>query len=209
MSQFLANTFTKKIENVLIIGLIVLIVIIIIAIASKNKFTKALMMYLFAVIIIVSGVLSSTLLYKNITKTSYINGTPIELNKEIENLNFTTSSIVFSLENDKYVYTTKLPQVEDFDGNKNNYLIYLNDYLIISPIIKYRNINFSFYRNFYSTEYEILINGQIYINIDYLSDSTILTISCDEYNLKNFFEKYFSNQGFSLIVKNVIGVTNE
>lgn len=203
MINLTLNTFTDNMQSLIFGALIAIVIVIIMLLMSKSEFTKKILIYTICFLVICTGVFSGITLFKNLTKTSYINGEALDLNVQIENLKYSVTSIAFYEKDENYIADIKLPQIKNFDGEQKTYQVYLNNYVILNPEINYRSIKFTFNQNFNDIEHNLILNASMEVSIDYLSDSTNLKLTTKTEEEKVFLEKYFSNNGFSILVNEV------
>ena len=165
--------------------------------------------YLVCFVLIVSGVFCGIELFKIVNAESYINGSiNIENQFSVESFNYSNTSVVLYHdlydETDTYSYTIDLLKVEDFNGNKNEYQVLINGYILLENDINAGSIFSIMYLDFYNTEGDILCSSSLNISIVFLSNKTTLTLSTEGVESANFLEQYFEDNGIRLLVNELV-----
>lgn len=211
ISLLLATSFLDSIKNIFLIGVIALVVIILIMILSRSEMGRNLITYMFCAVLICSGVICGINLYKEVTAESYINGSiDISNTTSQESFYYSASSLTFYYdyydESEAQIFTIDLVPVEDFDGDKYNYQLVLNDYVIqdINVQINHGSVFAVIIMEFYNTDGLLVCNSNLSISIKFLSNKTTLSISVEDYQSASFFEQYFSDYGIRLKVLRII-----
>ena len=161
--------------------------------------------YLICFILIVVGVFCGIELYKEIKAESYVNGS-IDISNKFsqEAFNYSSTSTVFYHdlydETNTYTFEKELLKVEDFNGEKKQYKVVLNDYVLISSEINAGSILSIVNIDFYNTSGNILCKSSLKISIQFLSNKTQLTLETIGQENASFLEQYFSDNGIRLSV---------
>lgn len=165
--------------------------------------------YLICFILIIIGTVCGIEMYKELKAESYINGS-IDISNKFsqESFNYSSTSLVFYHDiyddTNTYFFEKDLLKVEDFNGKKNEYEVWLNDFRIIDAEINagsiYANINMDFY-----DEYDTVIcSSEMHISIKFLSDKTQLALSTVGQENASFLEQYFKSNGIRLKVIQIL-----
>ena len=97
--------------------------------------------YLICFVLVIVGAFCGIQLYKEVKAESYINGS-IDISNKFsqENLNYSSTSLVFYHDlyddTDTYVFEQDLPKVENFNGQKKSYELWLNDFIILDAVLR-------------------------------------------------------------------------
>lgn len=187
------------ISNMITTALTAIIVVICLIIALKSEHFRKFCLYVIATVCILFGGYCTFGLIKDITAESYTNGSLEQKNTYGQDVfSYKSSSIHFTRENDKYVCEKNLIRVNNFDGEKNEYNIVLNDYLILDSNITTGSINFDITMEFRTPDSGANIFGDLHITIKFLSDKTYMKISTETQLESEYFSDYFKNFGFDL-----------
>ncbi|MBR2970048.1 MAG: hypothetical protein IKC49_03235 [Clostridia bacterium] len=167
MSNILTSNFFGKIENILIIAVVVIVGVFVLGILAKNKAGRSIILYTISAILILIGIICSINLFKEVTAKSYINGSiDIENVETMESFKYSSSSLVFYDdiydEQDIHTFTVDLTSV-DFDGEKNDYLIEINGYTLQDENVEVQagTISAVFYLDFHGTNGEVLCEASL------------------------------------------------
>lgn len=163
--------------------------------------------YLICLIMIIFGTFCTINLYKEIKAESYINGS-IDISNQFsqETFNYTASQVSFSFDadtDDTYIFEKDLLKVDDFNGEKKQYKVMLNDFILIDVDIKAGSIYSPLIMDFYDIDGNVICQGKLNLSIKFLSGKTTLTLSCIGEEEKSFFEQYFYDNGINLNVVEV------
>lgn len=199
------------------LGIIIIVAVVIILgyfairILMKNKTGRSVMLYFMSAIFIMIGVICGINLYKEVTAKSYINGDiDIENLETLESFKYSSSSLVFYDDiydnKDLYTFTIDLTKVDSFDGEKNEYLIEINDYIIQTDNVRTSagEISAIYYLDFHGVDGEVLCEASLDIDIKFISNKTTLSLVADSYAEASYLEQYFSDYGIRLKVLEVI-----
>ena len=165
--------------------------------------------YLICFILIVVGVFCGIELYKEVKAESYINGS-IDISNQFsqESFNYTSSSVTFYNdvydETQTYTFDKELLKVDNFNGEKNEYQVILNDYVLVDSDINAGSVFSVIYMDFYDTDGKIVCNASMNISIKFLSNKTQLTLITTGNENASFFEQYFSDNGIRLKVMEIL-----
>lgn len=165
--------------------------------------------YLICFVLIIVGVFCGIELYKEVKAESYINGS-IDISNQFsqESFNYTSSSVTFYNdiydETQTYIFDKELLKVDNFNGEKNEYQVILNDYVLVDSDINAGSVFSVIYMDFYDTNGEIVCNASMNISIKFLSNKTQLTLITTGNENASFFEQYFSDNGIRLKVMEIL-----
>lgn len=165
--------------------------------------------YLICFVLIVVGVFSGIRLYKEVKSESYINGS-IDISNKFsqESFNYSSTSVVFYNDiyddTNTYLFEKDLLKVDDFNGNKKTYKVFLNDYVLFDCDINAGSVFANVYMDFYDTNSAIVCNGELKISILFLSNKTSLSLATQGIEQSSFFEQYFSDNGIRLQVLEIL-----
>lgn len=165
--------------------------------------------YLICFILIVVGVFCGIELYKEVKAESYINGS-IDISNQFsqESFNYTSSSVTFYNdiydETQTYTFDKELLKVDNFNGEKNEYQVILNDYVLVDSDINAGFVFSVIYMDFYDINGEIVCNASMNISIKFLSNKTQLILTTTGNENASFFEQYFSDNGIRLKVMEIL-----
>lgn len=164
--------------------------------------------YLICIALIISGVFCGIGLIKQIKAESYINGTLTDKNEfSQENFHYTTTQFTMYHdaydETDTYYYDINLTPVEDFDGECNDYELYVNNYRLFDVTVNFGSINANMPLNFYDVYSEVMNASNIKINLSFYANKTNLNISVIGFESSKFVTSYFVNNGLNIFVKKI------
>lgn len=197
--------FFDKVTNIIIIALIIAVVIGLIALLMRfeggRKILKIIgvcIMYIVGVCVVFAGYYCFNQLYSKLTATSYINGSiDIENVMEVDTFEYCTNVIAFNYESMHYIYTIDVAQVTDFNGEKYNYDLIVNDYLLPSECTA-GTITTNIYIDFYNNQGDIDCSAAIRLDVKFVNDKTVLTLTTNNYENAQYFERYVSNNGLQI-----------
>ena len=161
--------------------------------------------YVICFVLILVGIYYGIEFYQEVKAESYINGS-IDISNEFsqENFNYTSTSLVFYHDlyddTDTYSFEQDLPKVENFDGQKKTYEVWLNNFLLIDAEINAGSIYSTVKMDFYNEYGQVVCNSEMKISIKYLSGKTSLAISTKGQENAEFLEQYFTDNGIRLSV---------
>lgn len=162
--------------------------------------------YAICCVLIVLGTFFGIRLVQEIASESYVNG-DIDITNEFyqESFKYNSSTVPFypTGEDENYAYNINLLPTENFDGEENDYIVKLNDYVLITNIYAGK-ITAEVYTDFYDTEGNILCNGAMSVSMEFFSDKTTLTLTCADENSAKYFEQYFNSYGINLTVSEIL-----
>ncbi len=165
--------------------------------------------YIICFVFIVVGTFCGIQLYKEVKAESYINGS-IDISNKFsqENFNYTSTSLVFyhDLYDDTntYLFEQDLLKVENFNGQKNTYEVWLNDFILLDTEFNAGSIYSTVKMDFYNEFGNVVCNSEMKISIKYLSGKTTLTISTVGQENASFLEQYFTDNGIRLKVVEIL-----
>lgn len=159
--------------------------------------------YLICFILIIVGAFCGIQLYKEVKAESYINGS-IDISNKFsqENLNYSSTSLVFYHDlyddTDTYSFEQDLLKVENFNGKKNTYELWLNDFIILDAEFNAGSVYSTVQLDFYNEYGSIIHSAKLNISVKYLSSKTELTLSTKGQESASFLEQYFTDNGIRL-----------
>ena len=165
--------------------------------------------YLICFVLIVVGTFCGIQLYKEVKAESYINGS-IDISNKFsqENLNYSSTSLVFYHDlyddTDTYSFEQDLLKVEDFNGQKKSYELWLNDFIILDAEFNAGSVYSTVQLDFYNEYGNILHSSNLNISIKYLSSKTQITLSTKGQESASFLEQYFKDNGIRLKVVEIL-----
>lgn len=159
--------------------------------------------YLICFILVIVGAFCGIQLYKEVKAESYINGS-IDISNKFsqENLNYSSTSLVFYHDlyddTDTYSFEQDLLKVENFNGKKNTYELWLNDFIILDAEFNAGSVYSTVQLDFYNEYGSIIHSAKLNISVKYLSSKTELTLSTKGQESASFLEQYFTDNGIRL-----------
>ena len=159
---------------------------------------------------ILSGVYCGIKWYKDAHSKSHVIGA-LEVNNNTTQDNFSYSNaenpIVFYHDDYNstglYYFTAELDAVPSFDGDKKQYEILLNDYLILEPTILFRMVSFRVYINFKDVDSSLLCETYFDVSIKFLSDKTDFRIEMYGEENSQYVARYIESNGFELFINEI------
>lgn len=197
--------FFSKIGTYISIGVIAIIAVICLVIMLKFKQSRKLMLYIIGSLVIISGLICGVAFYKEVTAKSYVNGSiNIQNQYSMESFQYNSNSVIFYQNSgtNTYTYSTDLLKVADFNGEKKNYEVVVNDY-ILPATVSAGAVDTTLLLDFYSTSGELTCSSAMKINIKFLSDKTQLTFSVVGEKQAQFLEQYFKDNGIRLRINEI------
>lgn len=199
--------FFSKIGTYISIGIVAIIAVICLVIMLKFKHSRKLMLYIIGSLVIISGLICGVAFYKEVTAKSYVNGSiNIQNQFSMESFRYGSNSVVFYHDtyddSNTYTYSTELLKVDDFNGEKKNYEVVVNDY-ILPATVSAGAVDTTLLLDFYSTSGELTCSSAMKINIKFLSDKTQLTFSVVGEKQAQFLEQYFKDNGIRLRINEI------
>ena len=197
----------SKIGTYVSIGVIAVIAVICLVILLKFKQSRKLMLYIIGSIVIVSGLICGIAFYKEVTAESYVNGSiNIQNQYSMESFQYNSNSVVFYHDTyddtNTYTYSTELLKVDDFNGEKKNYEVVVNDY-VLPATVSAGSVDTVLMLDFYSTDGSLLCSSQMKINLKFLSNKTQLSFSTTGQQQAQFLEQYFRDYGIRLRINEI------
>lgn len=166
--------------------------------------------YVICVVLIIASVFCGINLYKEIKAESYING-QIDITNRFsqESFCYSATNLVFNLDTyadvpDTYVFEQSLLKVDDFNAEKKNYQVKLNNYILFDVQINAGSVFANTHIDFYDTNGELTQGADMKISILFLSDKTQLKFVVVGQESRAFMEKYFADNGIRLQVIEII-----
>lgn len=197
--------FFSKIGTYISIGVIAIIAVICLVIMLKFKHSRKLMLYIIGSLVIISGLICGVAFYKEVTAKSYVNGSiNIQNQYSMESFQYNSNSVVFYQNSgtNTYTYSTDLLKVADFNGEKKNYEVVVNDY-ILPATVSAGAVDTTLLLDFYSTSGELTCSSEMKIIIKFFSDKTQLTFSVVGEKQAQFLEQYFKDNGIRLRINEI------
>lgn len=193
--------FFSKTFKVIYIFVIVVCVILALALIMKYKGSRKIFFYVMSVVMVLCAIYCSVNFFKEINQEGYINGSLSLVNSKVQSeFYYSTNSIVFNEENNQFVYEKVFVRVQDFDGINNEYNVKLNNYLLFNSEISYGSVYSENDMDFLDTKGNLVKNVYFDLDIQFLSDKTVLKIITYSSEDVIYLEKYFSDFGFILNV---------
>lgn len=159
---------------------------------------------------VLSGIYFGITWYKDAHSESHIIGS-LDIDNNLTQDNFSYSNaenpIVFYHddydETELYYFTAELDAVPSFDGDKKQYEILLNDYLVLEPTILFRMVSFRVYINFEDLDTSLLCETYFDVTIKFWSDKTDFRIEMQGAENSQYVERYINGNGFELFINEV------
>lgn len=165
--------------------------------------------YLICFVLVIVGTFCGIQLYKEVKAESYINGS-IDISNKFsqENLNYSSTSLVFYHDlyddTDTYVFEQDLPKVENFNGQKKSYELWLNDFIILDAEFNAGSVYSTVQLDFYNEYGNIIYSSKLNISVKYLSSKTQITLSTKGQESASFLEQYFKDNGIRLKIVEIL-----
>ena len=165
--------------------------------------------YLICFVLVIVGTFCGIELYKEVKAESYINGS-IDISNKFsqENLNYSSTSLVFYHDlyddTDTYSFEQDLPKVENFNGQKKSYELWLNDFIILDAEFNAGSVYSTVQLDFYNEYGNILYSSKLNISVKYLSSKTQITLSTKGQESASFLEQYFKDNGIRLKIVEIL-----
>jgi len=161
-------------------------------------------------VLLVAGIFCGIDLYKNLTAESYIRGSiNIENRFTMESFNYSSTSVIFYNDlydtTDTWTYSIDLKPVDDFNGQKHQYQLVINDYVIWGTVVNAGSINAEFVMDFYDTNGVMICSAKMDIQIMFYSNKTALSLVVVGSQSASFLEQYFDDNGIRLYVNEIKG----
>lgn len=125
--------------------------------------------------------------YKSLPIKDYLSDDEVIFSQNINDVTFSNRNGVATYE---YNFDAK-----SFNGIDNDYIIYVNDYLITSIEENAGTISGTYKLNYYDVEKKILCSSSININFSFYSLKSVLKVSLDADDL-GYLMKYFETDNF-------------
>jgi hypothetical protein len=149
---------------------------------SLDKFTWQY--FVLCIAIIISGIFAVVGMVGLARKSGRIVGGGFsgEYTYTLEHFNYSAPSIGLTRvgQTNTYEYSVDLLRFDDFDGQKNKYLFYINDHLGYETEIFSRAIKSKFCVEFYNSDGSVAMTSTLKFSIEFFSDRTKLTIWCED-----------------------------
>lgn len=165
--------------------------------------------YIICFVLIIVGTICGIQLYKEVKAESYVNGS-IDISNQFsqENFNYSSTSVVFYHDlyddTDTYLFEKDLLKIESFNGQKNTYEVWLNDFILLDTDYNAGSIYSTVKMDFYDEYGSIINSAEMKISIKYLSSKTVLTLSTTGQENASFLEQYFADNGIRLKVIEIL-----
>lgn len=165
--------------------------------------------YLICFVLVIVGTFCGIQLYKEVKAESYINGS-IDISNKFsqENLNYSSTSLVFYHDlyddTDTYSFEQDLPKVENFNGQKKFYELWLNDFIILDAEFNAGSVYSTVQLDFYNEYGNIIYSSKLNISVKYLSSKTQITLSTKGQESASFLEQYFKDNGIRLKIVEIL-----
>lgn len=165
--------------------------------------------YLICFVLVIVGTFCGIQLYKEVKAESYINGS-IDISNKFsqENLNYSSTSLVFYHDlyddTETYAFEQDLPKVENFNGQKKSYELWLNDFIILDAEFNAGSVYSTVQLDFYNEYGNIIYSSKLNISVKYLSGKTQITLSTKGQESASFLEQYFKDNGIRLKIVEIL-----
>lgn len=199
------SDFLKKTFSVLYVLVIAVCVILAVALLMKYEGTRKIFFYVMSCVMIICAIYCGVNFIKEVNQEGYINGSLSLINSKTQSdFYFSTNSVVFNESGSSYVYEKSFVRVQDVDGVNNKYNVKLNDYLLFNSKCSYGAIYAGTDMDFLDTNGELIESVYFDLNIQFLSDKTVLKLITYSLEDVTYLEKYFSDFGFIINVYKVV-----
>ncbi len=196
--------------NIILFGVIAVFVAIVMFIMARHKGSRSILLVILSGVIIVSGVYCGIASYKEITSESYINGS-LDVTNDfvVDTYEYNVSSL--SLYNDIYsdkpnLYTNSVEtaKVDNFNANTKKYTVIFNDYELLEQVVYSAGaVYFELEYEFKDTSNNVLCIPKLCVSVRFLSNKTVLNVSCLGNAEAQYIQQYFSDYGFRLQIKEI------
>lgn len=206
MMNLLCDALSKT-NTIILLCVLAILIIGCFVVMFNFKNSRKYMLYVIGSIILIFSIIFGVAFYKEATAKSYVNGS-ISIGNQfsMESFHYTSNSVVFYHdiydETNTYTYSTDLLKVDDFNGEKKNYEVVVNDY-ILPATVSAGAVDTTLLLDFYSTSNELTCSSEMKINIKFLSDKTQLTFSVVGEKQAQFLEQYFKDNGIRLRINEI------
>ena len=192
--------FFKQLQNIIIVGLIAVIVVVCAVILTKTAGGRQILLYILASVIVVGGIFHGVKLVKEVTSQSYIVGDiTVENAFELENFSYKTNTVAFSEKNEIWSYNLQFLPLKDFNGQKYDYSIVVNDYILPTETSA-GSASTKMNIEFYSTVGELEHSATLNIKLEFYVDKTTMLLTTTTLTQASYIEKYISTNGFKIKV---------
>lgn len=196
------NSIFGKIEDAVLIGIILIAVAICVVIMLKYEQSRKALLYALGAMAIFVGTFSGIALAKEMRAESYVRGSLNGINiTSQQRFAYSTNNIVFYEDNGKFVYDTTLVKVEEFNGIENEYKVLLNNHEIINAQITAGNIVAQITLDFYDTAGNVLCSSNLSIQIEFFADKTTLQLITENNTQAQYLEAYVKNNGLCITIQ--------
>ncbi len=157
--------------------------------------------YIICSFLILVGCFFGIKFYQDLTATSYVNGSIDITNKfSQDSFYYVNSSVVFypTENSEAYAFEIDCLETENFDGERKEYKVVLNNYILTDTTITGGSISSVIKMDFYDVDGKLLHNAEMNLLIRFLSEKTQLKLSCADQTSATYFENYFSDNGIRL-----------
>ena len=127
-----------------------------------------------------------------------------ELKWDITCLEDNISTLRYDLSHYQYKFEQDLLKVESFNGQKKEYQVWLNDFILLDTEFNAGSIYSTVKMDFYNEFGEIVCHADMEISIKFLSGKTRLTLSTVGQEKASFLEQYFADNGIRLKVLEIL-----
>lgn len=174
--------------------------------------SKEMKVILFVFITMILNILAPILMidmYKDYTAKSFIIGSPQDVVK-IENLdikdyvfqeNLSNMNFVETENENEYVFTYYFG-ASDFDSSENNYLMFINDYMLSISSLEIKAITGTHVRYFKDINHEICNEVNFEIRFEFYTNYSYLLVKINTEDI-TYFNGFTENPGFILTLSKV------
>lgn len=201
--QLACFTFLDKLGNIILGSVIAVAFVICFVIMAKYKHSRKILTYILCVATLMIGLASSINFIRMITAKSYENGSIDITNKfSQEEYNIKNLAITFyPTENaQSFVFENDSVKTDDFNGEKYNYILKINNHYITDCEINAGSISAKMNLELNDSLGNVTYSGTMNILISFYSDRTNLKLSVKTTTDAQAFTKYFQDNTFSLEV---------
>ena len=162
-----------------------------------------------SIVLACSGVFCGISWFKKAHAKSHIIGTlDFDNRYTMESFSFSNAKHPIAFDHDEgnltdWYFEDELEKVPTFDGDKKQYEIELNNYLILDAKIMFRRVSFDVSMNYRDLDASIKCEGSFNIVISFFNDKTTIRIETRGDKFRQFLEQYILENGFELFIKEV------
>ncbi|MGD9581336.1 MAG: hypothetical protein AB7V50_08175 [Vampirovibrionia bacterium] len=169
---------------------------------------KFLFSFIIGLVFIITGIFSGISLFTELRAESYVNGS-IDITNQfsMSQFEYAATSLTFYHElydtTNTYWYEIDLLKVDEFNGAENTYQVFLNNYLLIETAVLPGAIESNFAIDFYNTSGNITASSTLSLNIQFLSNKSVLRLETIGTDNAAYLSQYFTDNGIKIEVKQI------